>query len=236
MKKIAIFLLISVVAVVSVFSGCAKESETADDDFMSPYSHDFGDKTYALIEIEGYGEISLELYSDEAPISVANFVELANSGFYNGLIFHRVIDDFMIQGGDPTGTGYGSSDQKTIKGEFSENGVTNRISHVRGTISMARSQNYNSASSQFFICQADCTYLDGQYAAFGCVTDGMDVVDKIAAVDVDSNNKPLTDVVIKSVKIATASSTSSIGNFSHDLIFCMSQDKNKNYSKQGYPI
>ncbi len=227
MKKTAIFLLISVIAIVGIFSGCTNESETSDDNFMSPYSNDFGDKTYAIIEIEGYGEISLELYADEAPITVANFVKLANSGFYNGLIFHRVINDFMIQGGDPTGTGYGSSDQETIKGEFSENGVKNRISHVRGTISMARSQNYNSASSQFFICQADCTYLDGQYAAFGCVTDGMDVVDKIAAVGVNSSNRPLTDVVIKSVKIASVLSISSIGDISHDLIYCMSQDKNK---------
>ncbi len=227
MKKTAIFLLISVIAIVGIFSGCTNESETSDDNFMSPYSNDFGDKTYAIIEIEGYGEISLELYADEAPITVANFVKLANSGFYNGLIFHRVINDFMIQGGDPTGTGYGSSDQEAIKGEFSENGVKNRISHVRGTISMARSQNYNSASSQFFICQADCTYLDGQYAAFGCVTDGMDVVDKIAAVGVNSSNRPLTDVVIKSVKIASVLSISSIGDISHDLIYCMSQDKNK---------
>jgi peptidyl-prolyl cis-trans isomerase B (cyclophilin B) len=132
------------------------------------------------IDIQDYGTIALELDADTAPISVQNFCSLAKDGFYNGLTFHRVISGFMIQGGDPNGDGSGGSD-KTITGEFSENGVENNISHVRGTISMARSNDYNSASSQFFIVQQDSTYLDGQYAAFGHVTSGMEIVDAICA-------------------------------------------------------
>ena len=119
-----------------------------------------------------------ELYPDVAPNTVNNFISLVKKGFYDGLIFHRVINGFMIQGGDPEGTGRGGSDE-TIKGEFSENGVKNDISHERGVISMARSSDPDSASSQFFIVQSDSTYLDGQYAAFGHVTEGMDIVDQI---------------------------------------------------------
>jgi peptidyl-prolyl cis-trans isomerase B (cyclophilin B) len=130
------------------------------------------------IDVQDYGTISLELDADTAPISVENFCSLAKDGFYNGLTFHRVISGFMIQGGDPSGDGSGGSD-KTITGEFSENGVENNISHVRGTISMARSNDYNSASSQFFIVHEDSTFLDGQYAAFGHVTSGMEIVDAI---------------------------------------------------------
>ena len=135
-------------------------------------------KHRAEIVVKDYGTIVLELDADVAPITVANFAKLANEGFYNGLTFHRIISGFMIQGGDPLGTGMGGSD-KNIKGEFSANGVQNSISHVRGTISMARSQSYNSASSQFFIVHEDSTFLDGQYAAFGKVTSGMEIVDKI---------------------------------------------------------
>ncbi|MBO7405893.1 MAG: peptidylprolyl isomerase [Clostridia bacterium] len=153
------------------------------------------------IEMENGGIINLELYPDKAPITVDNFVSLVNDGFYDGLIFHRVIKGFMIQGGDPEGTGSGGSG-KTIKGEFAANGVPNDISHVRGVISMARrSKPLDSASSQFFIVQEDSTYLDGQYAAFGRVTEGMDVVDEIASVETDRNDKPLEDVVIKSIRI-----------------------------------
>lgn len=132
----------------------------------------------ATIDIKDYGKISLKLDADVAPITVTNFVKLAKEGFYDGLTFHRIIDGFMIQGGDPEGTGMGGSDQ-TIKGEFSSNGVENNISHKRGVISMARAQDPDSASSQFFIMQADGTYLDGEYAAFGEVTEGMEIVDKI---------------------------------------------------------
>lgn len=133
---------------------------------------------HAEIEVKDYGTIKVELDADTAPISVTNFVKLAQEHFYDGLTFHRIIDGFMIQGGDPEGTGRGGSDE-TIKGEFSSNGVENNISHERGAISMARSSNPDSASSQFFIVQSDSTYLDGDYAAFGHVTEGMDIVDQI---------------------------------------------------------
>ena len=135
-------------------------------------------KHHAQIEIEDYGIIELELDADVAPITVANFAKLVNEGFYNGLTFHRIMDGFMIQGGDPEGTGMGGSSE-TIKGEFSLNGVENTISHVRGTISMARSSAYNSASSQFFIVHEDSTFLDRQYAGFGKVTSGIEIVDQI---------------------------------------------------------
>ncbi|MBR5515235.1 MAG: peptidylprolyl isomerase [Clostridia bacterium] len=159
-------------------------------------------KINAIIELENGGVIKLELYPDLAPETVDNFVTLASENFYDGLIFHRVIKDFMVQGGDPEGNGTGGSENK-IKGEFSANGFVNLLSHKRGVISMARrGDSYDSASSQFFICHADSTFLDGQYAAFGCVTEGMDVVDEIANVTTDSNDKPLEDVVIKNIRIA----------------------------------
>ena len=145
--------------------------------------------TKAVIDVKDYGKITVELYPQYAPKTVANFVKLAESGFYDGLTFHRIMEGFMIQGGDPKGNGTGSSDENIV-GEFSANGFTqNTLSHTRGVISMARSSDMNSASSQFFIVHKDSTFLDGQYAAFGEVTDGMDVVDKIAtdAKPVDGN-------------------------------------------------
>ena len=135
---------------------------------------------YVQIDVKDYGVIKAELYADIAPITVTNFMKLVNEGFYNNLTFHRIISDFMIQGGDPLGTGRGGSDEK-ITGEFKANGITNNLSHVRGVISMARAQNFNSASSQFFIMHKDSTGLDGQYAAFGKVLEGMEVVDAICA-------------------------------------------------------
>lgn len=135
---------------------------------------------YADIEIENYGTITVELDQDAAPITVENFVTLAKSGFYDGLTFHRIIEDFMMQGGDPNGDGTGGSEE-TIVGEFSDNGYDNDLSHTRGAISMARSSDYDSASSQFFIVHEDSTYLDGQYAVFGYVTEGMDIVDAICS-------------------------------------------------------
>lgn len=159
-----------------------------------------GEPVMVEITMENGGVIKLELYPDIAPITVANFTKLADEGFYDGLIFHRVIEGFMIQGGDPTGTGYGDPSQKTIKGEFAQNGVKNTISHVRGVISMARSQKYDSASSQFFIVHKDSTYLDGQYAAFGRVTEGMEVVDAIAGTPTGANDRPLTEQVIKTIR------------------------------------
>ncbi len=132
----------------------------------------------ALIEVENYGTITVELNADTAPETVGNFISLVEEGFYDGLTFHRIMDGFMIQGGDPNANGTGGSG-KTIKGEFKANGVENNLSHIRGAISMARSQKYDSASSQFFIVHEDSIFLDGNYAVFGYVTDGMEVVDAI---------------------------------------------------------
>lgn len=152
------------------------------------------------IEMENGGIIDIELYEDKAPITVNNFKKLVKSGFYDGLIFHRVIKGFMIQGGDPTGTGMGGSDEQ-ITGEFASNGIKNDISHVRGVISMARSSRPNSASSQFFIMHADGKYLDGNYAAFGKVVSGMDVVDEIANVKTDYSDRPIIDMRMKKVTL-----------------------------------
>lgn len=152
------------------------------------------------IEMEDGGIITLRLYPQYAPITVKNFEKLVSEGFYDGLIFHRVIKGFMIQGGDPLGMGYGGSDEK-IKGEFEQNGVENPISHRRGVISMARSQDPNSASSQFFIVHLDSPFLDGGYAAFGEVISGMDVVDKIASCETDYRDKPVKPQVMKKVTL-----------------------------------
>ncbi|MBQ8546540.1 MAG: peptidylprolyl isomerase [Clostridia bacterium] len=152
------------------------------------------------IEMENGGIIDIELYEDKAPITCANFKKLVSSGFYDGLIFHRVIAGFMVQGGDPTGTGCGGSSEN-IKGEFAANGVKNDISHVRGVISMARSQSMNSASSQFFIMHADGKFLDGQYAAFGKVVSGIEVVDEIAGVKTDFRDRPIIDMRMKKVTL-----------------------------------
>ena len=153
-----------------------------------------------VIEMNDGRKMKFELDAENAPITTANFIKLVNQHFYDGLIFHRIIRNFMIQGGDPTGTGMGGA-KENIKGEFASNGVKNSLSHTRGVISMARSQKKDSASSQFFICHADAKYLDGDYAAFGKVIEGMDVVDEIANVRTNFNDKPLTDVVMKSVTI-----------------------------------
>ena len=161
-------------------------------------------KYTAVIDIADYGAITLELDGDSAPLTVANFVKLAKDGFYDGLTFHRIMDGFMMQGGDPKGNGTGSSEE-TIPGEFSANGYDNPISHTRGTISMARASDPNSASSQFFICQADSTFLDGNYAAFGHVTEGMDVVDAICAdaqpTDDNGTIPPEAQPIINSITI-----------------------------------
>ena len=148
-----------------------KKSDEESDELLSGTHH-------IEIKVKKYGTISVELDADTAPITVTNFIKLANDKFYDGLTFHRIISGFMIQGGDPLGNGTGGSKQ-TIKGEFSANGVENEITHTRGTISMARSNDPDSASSQFFIMHEDADYLDGNYAGFGHVTDGMDIVDKI---------------------------------------------------------
>lgn len=163
-------------------------------------------KHYVEMKVKNYGTITLELDADTAPITVTNFINLVNSKFYDGLTFHRIIDGFMIQGGDPNGNGTGGSSKK-IKGEFSANGITNNIHHERGVISMARnSYSYDSASSQFFIMHADNSELDGLYAAFGKVISGMDVVDKIAKVKVEDDNGTVNSdnqPVIESIKVIT---------------------------------
>ena len=223
MKKLT-GLLVAMALVVTGVTGCGKgaaenkgsessqstqaevssESNAQEDTADATQEELLSGKHHVEIKVKKYGTISVELDADVAPISVTNFVNLANEGFYDGLTFHRIISGFMIQGGDPLGNGTGGS-EKTIKGEFAVNGVENSISHVRGTISMARSSDYDSASSQFFIMHEDCESLDGQYAAFGTVTDGMDIVDQICedtpVVDdngtVEAENQP----VIKSITV-----------------------------------
>ena len=154
----------------------------------------------AIIEMENGGKMTVELYPEKAPITVKNFVDLAKKGFYNGIIFHRVIAGFMIQGGDPTGTGMGGPGH-TIKGEFAANGVPNDLKHTRGVISMARAYDPNSAGSQFFIMHADASYLDGQYAAFGKMLDGFETLDEIAGVRTNFNDRPLREQKMRSVTI-----------------------------------
>ena len=153
-----------------------------------------------IIEMENGKKIKLELYPEAAPKTVANFEKLVKEGFYDGLIFHRVIAGFMIQGGDPEGTGMGGASERIV-GEFAMNGHKNPIKHTRGVISMARSQNPNSASSQFFIMHADAPHLDGQYAAFGRVIEGMETVDEIAAVATDFRDRPRMDMRMAKVTI-----------------------------------
>lgn len=157
--------------------------------------------TKAVIEMENGGVMTLELYPEMAPITVENFKKLAGEGFYNGLIFHRVIKGFMIQGGDPTGTGMGGPGWQ-IKGEFSANGVKNPLKHTRGVISMARSARPDSAGSQFFIMHRDAPHLDGQYAAFGKMTEGFEVLDGIASVATDYSDRPRKEQKIKTVTVS----------------------------------
>lgn len=194
MKKLAAFFFCLTMAA-AVLTGCGSRSNDkpdttgAEDTTDAEADHELLSGLHHVeIEVQDYGTIALELDADTAPISVTNFVDLAKDGFYDGLTFHRIIDGFMIQGGDPLGNGTGGS-EANIKGEFSDNGVKNDISHVRGVISMARAMDPDSASSQFFIVHEDSTFLDGQYAAFGHVTEGMEIVDQICAdTPVQDNN------------------------------------------------
>ncbi len=173
-------------------------------------SQDLGDVVYVEIDMQDGSYIKLALYPNIAPITVSNFVDLVNADFYDGIIFHRVISGFMIQGGDPTGTGMGGSEQ-TIKGEFLSNGVQNSISHERGVISMARTKEKNSASSQFFIMHQTSTHLDGEYAAFGHVIEGIETVDAIASVATDSNDKPLAPQTIKTIRVIDETAAKTAG-------------------------
>lgn len=200
MKKTAALLLAGIFTA-ALLAGCGTKGESKKENSSQT---DNSDDTKVQITVKEYGTIEVALDEEAAPLTVENFLKLTEEGFYDGLTFHRIIDGFMIQGGDPKGNGTGGSDE-TIKGEFSENGVENPLSHTRGAISMARSRDYDSASSQFFIVQEDSTYLDGQYAAFGYVTEGMDVVDKICEdVSVEDQNGtvlPENQPVIESIKV-----------------------------------
>lgn len=200
MKKLFKFSMVMLLAL--TLAGCGNKD---DDNDKKTASTDLLSGNYRVeIDVKDYGIIKVELQADEAPITVTNFVKLVKEGFYDGLTFHRIIDGFMIQGGDPKGNGTGGSDE-TIKGEFSSNGVENPLKHTRGAISMARSQDNDSASSQFFIVHQTASSLDGNYAVFGYVYEGMDVVDKIATtVQVTDTNGTVTSEnqpVITSIKM-----------------------------------
>lgn len=217
-KALLVILSLLICATAVSFAACSGENEkTGSNEKISLNDHEvstmsgkenvIGDIVHARIEMENGGVIKLELYHNIAPITVENFVKLAESGFYDGLIFHRVISGFMIQGGDPNGNGTGGPGY-TIKGEFTANGVNNNIKHERGVISMARKghpyyddQYYDTAGSQFFIMHKDYPSLDGKYAAFGKVIEGIEVVDEIASVQTDANDKPIKDQKIKKITI-----------------------------------
>ena len=169
---------------------------------VSGYAKTEEKTNFVEIVMDSGNSIVIELRPDQAPLTVANFQKLVSEKFYDGLIFHRIIQGFMIQGGDPAGTGLGGSNE-TIKGEFSSNGVDNNLMHKRGAISMARTRDPNSASSQFFICDADSPHLDGSYAAFGSVVFGMEEVDRVAALRVDAHDRPLNPPVMTSVHFVT---------------------------------
>lgn len=189
MKKLLIGLM-SLVLLVGCSSNTAKDSESKT--------------TQVVMDIENYGEVTIELYEDVAPKTVANFIKLVESGFYDGLTFHRIMDGFMVQGGDPQGDGFGGSDE-TIEGEFTSNGFENNLKHEEGVISMARANDPNSASSQFFIMVASAPHLDGSYAAFGKVIEGMEHILQVAkdARPIDNNGTilPEDQPVIKSIKV-----------------------------------
>lgn len=213
MKKI-LSLLLSAMLIVAGLTSCGTDSTSgaeassntagSKENSTEETKNMLTGKHHVEITVKDKGVIAVELDADTAPITVTNFVELANSGFYNGLTFHRIIEGFMIQGGDPKGNGTGGSDKK-IKGEFAANGIKNDISHERGVISMARSSAYDSASSQFFIMHKTSTHLDGQYAAFGHVTSGMDIVDDLAentpVLDSDGTVLKANQPVIESIKV-----------------------------------
>lgn len=214
MKRLArfkgIMLLMGTILLVMMVTGCGTQSkdEATDSNSKSSSEQDKektqpkGDNPIVTITMENEDQIQVELYPDVAPNTVANFISLAKEGYYDGLIFHRVIPGFMIQGGDPEGTGAGGPGYG-IKGEFSSNGFDNDLKHERGVISMARSTAPDSAGSQFFIVVEKSTHLDGEYAGFGKVIKGMDAVDKIVSVERDAGDKPLEEQKMKTVEVDT---------------------------------
>lgn len=209
MKKLtgillAIMMLLGIAACGSGEADNSDGSGVQDNQENSGGTAEISGLHHVEITVQDFGTISVELDADTAPITVANFLKLAEEGFYDGLTFHRIMSGFMIQGGDPQGDGFGGSDENII-GEFAANGIENNLSHTRGAISMARATPYNSASSQFFIVHEDSTFLDGQYACFGYVTEGIEVVDAIcdAVMPIDDNGTVLASdqPVIESVKV-----------------------------------
>ena len=189
--------LASILAGALALVGCSSNNNNVDEVRTPPK-----ELPVATIEFKDFGSVDIELYPHIAPNTVNNFISLANSGFYDGLTFHRIIKDFMIQGGDPDGTGMGGPGY-SIKGEFTNNKFENDLAHTEGVISMARSQSKNSAGSQFFIVTKDAPHLDGQYASFGKVINGMDIIHEIENVETDGNDKPIKNVIIESVKVDT---------------------------------
>ena len=210
MKKCIKMMLAVMFVIPTLLMGCGNVSGTAEKNNSSQSISDENNSTpessedlpVATIEVEGFGTIEAELYPEIAPNTVNNFIYLANSGFYDNLTFHRIIKDFMIQGGDPDGNGTGGPGY-SIEGEFTSNGIANGLKHTEGVLSMARTQAPNSAGSQFFIMTKEASHLDGEYAAFGKVINGMDVVHEIENVKTGANDKPKEDVVIKSIKVDT---------------------------------
>ena len=203
MKKTLALLLALTLLCTFALSGCGKKTETAETTVAAAS----GEHSKVKFTMEDGGTFTMELYPEYAPKTVENFLKLVNDGFYNGLTFHRVYEGFMAQGGDPEGTGNGGS-AETITGEFSSNGFTqNTLSHTRGVVSMARSGDPNSASSQFFICYDDASFLDGNYAAFGKVIEGMEVVDAFTKVEMSynpvdgQNTTPVTPIVIATAEV-----------------------------------
>jgi len=212
-KRYLSLILITILMSMLVLIGCGNtKSNTAKTDEAVPKSESTNAESeptkenknlpIATITVDGYGVMNVELYPEIAPNTVNNFISLANKGFYNNLKFHRIIKDFMIQGGDPKGNGTGGPGY-SIEGEFTSNGFANSLKHTKGVISMARSQDPNSAGSQFFIMSGDASNLDGEYAAFGKVISGLDVLDKIRSVETSSNDAPKKDVVITSITVDT---------------------------------
>ena len=200
LKRIICLILASVMLLALVSCNSA-EKNTSDKSGSAASS---GENPKIAVTVKDFGTMTFELYPDIAPITVENFLKYVDDGFYNGLTFHRIYSGFMIQGGDPKGDGTGNGKFGNIKGEFSSNGVNNTISHERGVISMARSQANDSASCQFFICHADSEFLDGNYAAFGKITEGLDVLDAIASTEVTANiygevSTPVNPPVIESI-------------------------------------
>lgn len=195
--------LIAVIVVIFslILTGCSPAGASiSEGEAFDPLAVDYSKVPLATLEMEDGGIIKIALFPDLAENTVNNFISLSNEGFYDGLTFHRVIENFMIQGGDPLGNGMGNPGY-SIQGEFSSNNFENNLKHNRGVVSMARSRDMDSAGSQFFIMHADYNSLDGDYAGFGYVIEGMDVVDKIAGVDTGKADKPKEDVIIKSISI-----------------------------------